>query len=110
MKLLINANVFGLKVPVYLKKTLPDSYGYFENTPPKIYVDESLNKKDFILTFAHELVHAMCHRLNLQFSDEIEEMLADCLVVVLQENLQLSLPRPLQAAWKDSRQKKPQAS
>lgn len=98
MTKVFDVNVFGMKVPVYLKDGLlkeKDIYGVSEFTKIRIVIDSSLNQKMFIHTLAHEMVHMMVHRLHLQISYDLEEQLCEIVIIPLLENLDVRLPAHL---------------
>lgn len=113
MKKLFDVEVFGLSVPVYAKKGLEASgvFGISEFTtkPKRIVIDSDLSIEEFTKTLAHECIHFMFYRLNLQLPYEIEEMLCETSVIPLFRNFRLSLlPKHLKIL--EAHQKKTRAS
>ena len=69
------------------------TYGFcdFEVKPNRIVIDADLSLEDFTKTLAHEIIHFMFYRLNLDVPDLLEEQLCETTVIPLFENLQISL-------------------
>jgi Zn-dependent peptidase ImmA (M78 family) len=104
MKKVFDVNIFGLKVPVYVKKNLlnsQDTYGLSDFTKMIIVIDSSLNQKMFTHTLAHEMIHFMFHRLNIEINPELEEQLCETAIIPLFENLQITLPTRLLSKVRD---------
>lgn len=105
MKKIFSVNVFGQKVPVYLKKGLADPQseeplmGYCEfGKTDKIVIDSDLKVIDFTETLAHEMIHIMFNRLNIEINYRLEEQLCEATRIPLFENLKITLlPSQLQA-------------
>lgn len=103
MKLLTFAQVFGRKVPIWLKRNLVDEFGHYEPATKKIVIEAALNEKEFIGTYAHELGHAMFHRLNIELGPEMEELIVENFVTLFSENLSIRLPPKLKKLLRELR-------
>lgn len=103
MKLLTFADVFGRKVPVFLKEEMPGEFGHYDYENKRIVIAEKLNQKEFTSTYIHELGHAMFHRLNIELPTEIEEMLVENFVTLVSENLNPRLPPKLKKNLREIR-------
>jgi len=102
MRRVFHVDIYGQKVPVYLKDGLLKEHGTygeceFDTKTEKIIIDSSLNQKKFIHTLAHEMIHFTFYRLNIQLTHEQEEQLCENVIIPLLENFQVSLPPRLLA-------------
>lgn len=98
MKKVFSVKVFGLTIPVYLKKDLlaQEMKGYADLEKLRIVLDSKLKLDDFKKTLVHEMAHIMFFRLNLQLSEEIEEQICDTAFTPIFENFEINLPPKLQ--------------
>lgn len=104
MKKVFEVTVFGLKIPVFITPGLlkqEDTYGLSDFNKMRIVIDSSLNQKMFTHTLAHEMIHFMFHRLNIDMSPTLEEQLCETAIIPLFENLQIDLPPQLQSKLQD---------
>lgn len=85
--------IFGQKINIVRKKGLMKEesiYGLYEPENSTIYVDDSLNKKQFVETLIHECGHALFHRAGLSQSKitrDLEEIVVDQFSIMFSENL-----------------------
>ena len=90
-------NVYGQKVKVEKVKNLDEQHnacGAYNPLTKTILIDTRLKKDDLIVTYLHEIIHAMADRLgysNTGVSFDMEEMIADNIAVMLVENFDIKI-------------------
>lgn len=86
-------DVLGAKIPIIVKK-LENEYGHYDYGTKTIYIDSDDSGLGLLDTLIHETFHSLSDRLglgNAGFSNDLEEIIASTLPVVLLENFSIKV-------------------
>lgn len=91
-------NIFGKKIPVKVIKNLKSDqsvHGLYSTFKKIILIAEDQTKDEAIMTLIHEIVHGIFDRagLNQAISHELEEIIAEQISVVINENFILNFKK-----------------